>query len=302
MMKKSLLTVAAILTLFSVSNAQQNSALGQLPLSYTDISVPAVPPPSRSVGSVIHSIANNWDPSAPFSYNQNPAQLVPGFGVTLKNVRWGRTPADHKSFSWETVSINPALIEKVIFGYKTYGTGHSLLIFIFREGGVINSRGETTKALTFGAEAWSRAPYGYTLFHAMNGRYPLIWGVTTFESFADYVITVNKQNLYLKNMNLDRAQAARLFELQLARVDETNRNKEIYNLFNNSCTNNPVNLINQVVPPAQRISLTMVGNIVNPNASLPVLAVRKYTKNGLLQSATYHLGTDNYATFDLLKI
>ncbi|HAT71275.1 MAG TPA: hypothetical protein DCS63_00480 [Elusimicrobia bacterium] len=302
-MKKHLLAIVIVTSFLSVSFAQQNLPLAQLAKSAPGISLPEAPLPSERGAALSHinSVHNTWDPAAPFSYYQKPAKLAAGAGVTLENVRWGRTPADHKSFSWKTVRINPDLIEKVIYGYKTFGTGHTLLIFVFKEGGVTDSRGATARVLTFGAEAWAREPYGYTLSHAFEGRYPLIWSATTFESYADYVVGFTKMEIFFRNMNISRAQTLRLFELLMARIDETNRNHEVYNMLSNSCTNNNVGLVNQVLLKNQRIPLESSG-MINPSAAIPVLAVKQYEKMGVLRPEIFRVGLDNYKHFDILKI
>jgi len=302
-MNKNLLPLVIIAAFFSVSHAQQETALEQL-IGPSDVSVsPPLAPLPKKTNDILASVYNSWDPAAPFSYDQNPALILPGDpGETfLNNVRSGPTPADHKSYTWETIRIKSALIEKAVFGYRTYGTGHSFLVFTFKPGGAVNARGENIQALTFGAEGWSREPYGYTLSHAMKGRYPLIWVATTFESYSDYIAGAKKRDTFLKNMNIGPVETSRLFSLLLARIDETNRNKETYNLFTNSCTNNPVNLINQVIPEGQRISLK-AGGLMNPSAAIPKYAVKKYTANGTLQAGTFRMGPDNYEQFDITKI
>lgn len=300
-MKKHALALAAITALFSVSQAQDKAALDQLlGTSDVNIAIPEAPPPDR--GPVLDSIYNTWDPAAPLSYSQAPALILSNTGglTVIKNVRSGAAPADHKSYAWETLTVKTALIDKVIFGYRTYGVGHSFLLFVFKEGGAINSLGKNVRALTFGAEGWSREPYGYTLSHALNGRYPLIWLATTFESYTGYIVA-KKTDSFFKNMNLGPERTARLFSLLIARIDETNRNKEMYNMFTNSCTNNPVNLINQVIPADKRIALEVIG-VTNPYSALPRLAVRKYTNNGTLSAETFRMGADNYPQFDITKI
>ncbi len=298
-MKKTLLALTMTAAFFSISHAQQDTALSQL-IGGEDISVPLAPLPDRG-GAIDYTLS--WDAEAPLSYNQNPAELLSnkdGVAV-LKNARWGLTPADHKSYVWETLTIKPALLEKAVYAYKTFGTGHTLLVFTFKEGGVMNSRGETVRALTLGAEGWSREPKGYNITHALAGKYPLIWLVTTFESYADYVVNSRKMEIFFKNINIDHGQASRLFALTLARIEETNRNKETYDLFSNSCTNNPVNLLNQVLPKEQRISLAVAG-LMNPNAAIPKYAVKKFTEKGALQAETFKIGQDNYSGFDITKI
>lgn len=297
-MKKLLLTICAVAGLASLSAAQDFTALNQLP-AY-DINVPEAALPDRG-GAVDHTLG--WDDSAPLTYAQAPAAVAPGKdgAATLANVRYGRTPADHKSYEWKTVTIKPELVKKALYAYKTFGTGHTFLVFIFEKGGAVTETGEALEALTFGAEGWSREPQGYNITHAIAGKYPLIWLATTFESYADYTVNFKQKEIFFRNININREQTLALFRSLLARIDETNHNRETYNLFSNSCTNNPVNLLNRVLPESQRISLTVIG-LDNPNASIPKYAVKRYTENGALTPRDFRVGPDVYASFDITKI
>lgn len=297
-MKKLLLTICALAGLAAVSCAQAVTALDQLP-AY-DMNIPEAALPDRG-GAVDYTLG--WDDSAPLTYAQAPAAVAPGKdgAVTLTKVRYGRIPADHKSYEWRTVTIKPELAEKALYAYKTFGTGHTFLVFTFRKGGAVTETGEDLEALTFGAEGWSREPQGYNITHAIAGKYPLIWLVTTFESYADYTVNFKQKEIFFRNINIGREQTLTLFRSLLARIDETNRNRETYNLFSNSCTNNPVNLLNRVLPENQRISLTVIG-LDNPNASIPKYAVKRYTEKGALAPQGFRVGPDVYSSFDITKI
>lgn len=297
-MKKFLLTVCAVAGFASVSQARTDAALGQLP-AY-DINIPEAALPDRG-GAVDYTLG--WDDDAPLTYAQAPAAVAPGKDgtVTLTKVRYGRTPADHKSYEWRTVTLKPELVEKALYAYKTFGTGHTFLVFTFREGGAVTDSGENLKALTIGAEGWSREPQGYNITHAIAGKYPLIWLATTFESYADYTVNFKQKEIFFRNINIGREQTLTLFRSLLARIDETNRNRETYNLFSNSCTNNPVNLLNGVLPEKQRISLTVIG-LDNPNASVPKYAVKRYTEKGALRPEEFSVTPAGYASFDITKI
>lgn len=297
-MKKLLLTICALAGLAAVSSAQAATALTQLP-AY-DINIPEAALPDRG-GAVDYTLG--WDDSAPLTYAQAPAAVAPGKdgAVTLTKVRYGRTPADHKSYEWRTVTLKPELVEKALYAYKTFGTGHTFLVFTFRAGGAVTETGENLEALTFGAEGWSREPQGYNITHAIAGKYPLIWLATTFESYADYTVNFKRKEIFFRNINIGRGETLTLFRSLLARIDETNRNRETYNLFSNSCTNNPVSLLNEVLPENRRISLTVIG-LDNPNASIPKYAVKKYTEKGALAPRGFRVGPDNYSSFDITKI
>lgn len=298
-MRKIFLALLTLQALVSFS-AAQDSALGQLTGEPAAVEAPPAPLPDRG-GAVDYTLG--WDEAAPLSYAQRPAEILSdkdGIAV-IKTVRTGRTPADHKGYEWETVTVNAALLDKALYAYKTFGTGHTFLVFTFKPGGAVDARGVNIPALTFGAEGWSREPKGYNITHALAGKYPLIWLATTFESYADYTVAFKGKEIFFRNINIGREQTLRLFASLLARIDETNRNKETYNLFSNSCTNNPVDLLNRVLPAAQRISLEVAG-LMNPNASIPKYAVKKYTEKGALRAQEFRVGADNFASFDITKI
>ena len=261
--------------------------------------MPEIPPPSR--GDQI-SGAFHWDPSAPFSYWQNraSAEFAADGTVIVRNVRAGKVPEDHKSYRWDAVTVRPELLDKAIYAYRTAGTGHTFLVFTFKEGGAVDGEGAAVNAITFGAEGWSREPHGYNIAQAIAGKYPLIWNASTFENYTEFEIWKKKETFF-KSMTLDRVQTGALFAGVLARVIETNSSGEYYDLLHNSCTNNPVNLINAVVPEQQRISLEIAG-ITNPFAAIPVIAVRKFEKKGVLKPGKARLGPDNYSLFDITKI
>ncbi len=166
-----LLPALFVLTLFfSVSSAQQTSPGKQLfGNSSPEVMFPAAPLPDRG-GAVDYTLG--WDEQAPLTYAQAPAAVLSDMDgiVVIKNTRSGRTPADHKSYAWETVTVKTALIEKAVYAYKTFGTGHTFLVFTFKPGGAVDSRGKEINALTFGAEGWSREPQGYNIAHALAGK------------------------------------------------------------------------------------------------------------------------------------
>lgn len=299
-MKRPLLAASALAVLFSVPAANAGPALSQLNSEGFALTIPEAPLPDRG-GAVDYTLG--WDDSAPLTYAQAPAAVAAGKDgtVTLTRVRYGRTPADHKNYEWKTVTVSPDLVEKAVYAYKTFGTGHTFLVFTFKAGGAVTEKGENLRALTFGAEGWSREPQGYNITHALAGKYPLIWLVTTFESYADYTVNYKQKEIFFRNLAIGPEQTRRLFGLLLARIDETNRNKETYNLFSNSCTNNPVDLINQVLPADKRISLEVAG-LANPGAAIPKLAVKKYSAKGVLLPETFVLTPAGYAAFDITKI
>jgi len=298
-MKIPLLTLAAAAVLFSPAKAQENRAFSQL-LNETSLSLPVPPLPDR--GDQV-SGAVSWDPSAPFSYHQRPAEIAARSrsAVKIKNVRWGDLPADKKSHNWETATVMPEMLEQAYYGYKTAGTGHSLLVFVFRKGGFLNSRGEASTALTVGAEGYTREPEGYNPVNGLLGRYPLIWNLSTLANYADFNINFKKADVFLAPINLSREDQLRLLDAALARIEKTNRAAgETYDTFSNNCTTLPVSLINPLLPEGRRIDMKTFF-VPNPDASFPKKAVAKYTELGALSSEVTSLNKDTYKKLDVSR-
>lgn len=298
-MKIPLLTIAALTVLFSPAKAQENRAFSQL-LNETSLSIPVPPLPDRG-GQV--SGAVSWDPSAPFSYHQKPAEITSRgrSAVRIKNVRWGELPADKKSHSWETATVMPELLERAYYGYKTAGTGHSLLVFVFKKGGFVNSKGEASAALTIGAEGYTREPEGYNPVNGLLGRYPLIWNLSTLANYADFNINLKKTDVLLAPINISRADQLQLLEAALARIEKTNRAPgETYDTFSNNCTTLPVSLINPLLPDGQRIDMKTFF-VPNPDAAFPKKAVAKYTELGALSPEITSLNKDTYKKLEVSR-
>lgn len=289
-MKMQFLTIAALAVLFSPAKAQEGQAFSQL-LNETSLSIPVPPLPDRGDQG---SGAVSWDPSAPFSYHQRQALvLARGAGtVTLKNVRWGALPADGKSHRWETAVIRPALIEKAYYGIKTSGAGHSLLVFVFKKGGFVNSRGEESRALTIGAESFTREP-GYSRTDDLLGRYPIGWNLTTLANYADFTVNSAGSPVELAGLNIPPAAQAELLLAALERMEQTILTPETHVLYANNCTTIAVSLVNRVLPEALRIA-PKLAFAVNPDSAFPKKAVARYTRLGALSAERLELGRSNY--------
>ena len=299
-MKKTILLPLITLFLSAAASAADNSALAQLGLlPEPAIEFSPVPYPAAPKGGALSQISR-WDPDAPFMHCERPAEVAfqPG-GAVIKNMRWGTVPADKQSYDWTAATVKPELLEKVFYGYKTMGVGHSFFVFVFKAGGITNDRGETTSAFTAGAEGWAREPHGYNVFHATAGKYPLIWSVTTLGSYADYTVNLRESELFLTPIALDRAQALELLSKTLERINQTNARKEIYESFSNNCTTNPVDLLNAVLPPAQHIKKTAFLGLANPDFTFPRYAVKRYTELGVISPSAIRIDQSNIASFNI---
>ncbi|PIS47161.1 MAG: hypothetical protein COT17_04850 [Elusimicrobia bacterium CG08_land_8_20_14_0_20_51_18] len=302
-MKKTIPLLISFLFAGSAVSAE-NSALEQLGLESAalEMSFPDPLPETASKGDAFNYVTK-WDPDAPFMSCQKPAEAVfNGGSVSVKNMRWGGIPEDKKSYVWSRVSINPEMLEKVYYGYKTSGVGHSFFVFVFKKGGLTNEQGETAPAFTAGAEGWSREPHGYNVMHASAGKYPLIWNLTTFSNYADYTVTARKSRLFLAEINITRGQAGALLIKTLERINQTNAGKELYETFGNNCTTNPVDLLNSVLEASRRIDRSSFLGLANPDFTFPKFAVKKYSETGVISAAPLKVDEANFETFDISSL
>lgn len=291
MIKKTLYALVFLLAGFTHSRAGQ--ALGQLEAFAPEADISAVP----EAAAVPED--KGWDPSAPYSFHQNRGLVLSrAGGITLGNVRWGGVPADRSSYDWRRARLDPRMLKKVYYGYKTSGVGHSLFVFVFDEGGFADEGGADGAALTAGAEGWTREPGGYNVLHGFTDRYPLIWNLTTFESYADYTVKVKESELFLAEINIGPGESGRLLSALLDRIDRTNADGEFYHSASNNCTTNPVALLNSVLPENKRVDESSLG-MVTPAASLPALAVRKYRRLGVLSRGSMEINAASLPGFDI---
>jgi hypothetical protein len=292
-MKNYALTFALLAALLPAANAQPDTALSQLlDASSPSLQTPAAPLPDRSAA---------WDASAPFSYHQKPAGIVSRgrSAVKVRNVRWGALPADGKSHRWETASVFPELLEKAYYGLRTAGTGHSFLVFVFKDGGFSNSSGETSRALTIGAEPYTRAPEGYVRSNDLLNRYPLVWNLTTLDNYADFNVNSYGSDVQLSPVNLPREETLRLLNAALEKVEAAAAAPQTHVLYANNCTTSAVALLNSALPENLRIPLKRL-LLTNPDAAFPRKAVARYTELGVLSAGTLLFNSSNYAAAEKL--
>jgi hypothetical protein len=280
-------TAAVIALVFSAVSLHAAQSLSQLEEGASFVSSPDVPAPAQAV-----PLEKSFDPDAPFNYAQRRAAAAGENGAwTVSNVRWGRLPADLKSYDWRTAAVKPELLTGVYYGYKKKGVGHSFFVFSFLDGGFVAADGAEGGLMTTGAEGWSREPDGYNVVEGIKDLYPLIWNTTSLESYVEYTVNKAHSDLYLAEIKLPLGKARELLLRTFERMNETNRSGEFYNGFTNNCTTNPVDLLNAVLPEGKRIS----GSVFS--ATFPFTAVHAYVNRGVLTSFSRHIkiGEENYS-------
>jgi len=295
---KTNLLAAVLLALLTPAKAGQAAAFSQLSVDPSaSIQAPEAPKPE----AVSKASPFAWDPAAPFSYHQKPAEIVSRgrSAIKIRNVRWGALPADGRSHRWENAAVFPELLDKVYYGLRSAGTGHSLLVFVFQDGGFSDSKGEKSAALTIGAEPYTRAPEGYVRSNDLLGRYPLVWNLTTLDNYADFNVNSYGSDVELSPVNINREDAIRLLYAALEKVDQAAAAPGTHVLYANNCTTSAVGLLNSVLPEARNIPLRKL-LMTNPDAAFPRKAVAGYTALGALSPDVIKLNDSNYAAAETL--
>lgn len=285
---------AALLAILTAVPAAAQEAFSQLSgAAATSVQAPL---PASAEKSFL-----SWDPSAPFSYHQKPAGIISASRSEVKvaNVRWGALPADGMSHRWEKAAVIPGLLKKVYYGLRTAGTGHSLLVFVFSDGGFTGPGGEVSSALTIGAEPYTRAPEGYVRSNDLLGRYPLVWNLTTLNNYADFNVNSYGSDVELFPAAISREDGIRLLYAALEKVGRDAAAPGTHVIYANNCTTSAVALLDQVLPENRRIPLTSLG-LTNPDAAFPKKAVARFTAVGALAGPSIRLSASNFASAERL--
>ena len=311
-MKKQFILAIFILAL--IGNTLTLFANNENPIFSTDININeiqnqdlAIPLPQmeETKGDNVETYYNaffGWDANSPFTKHQRPAIIASNTNdlIEIQNTRWGYTSKDETR--WETVYINPKLLDKVYYGAKDCETGHTLFIFVFKPGGFVNSKGKDGIALTIGAEGWYREFPGYSPTDGMKDRYPLIFKATSLKDYADYTIYKEDNNLFLHTMNLTKEQEFQVLEKVIERIIKNNNSKELYHTINNSCTIIPVQIYNSILPKEQHIKTTTSIGTTSLTVAVPKLALKKYIKNGLVNPNPIKITADNVDKFNAANL
>ena len=304
-MKKQLMLT--ILVLILMGNNLKVSANNKNPVFFTDISINkiqsqelSIPLPSmEEEKGLVYNAVFGWDPDSPFTSHQRPAIIASNSNslIEIQNVRWGYSP--EQETNWEAAYINPQLLDKVYYGTKNKHTLHTVMVFVFKPGGFINSKGEDGITLIISVEGWYREEPGYSPTDGMKDRYPLIFKAATLKDYANYVIKKENQDLFLRTMNLSKNQELQLLEKVTERIIKNNNSGEWYHTLTNSCTIVPVQIYNSILPEEFQIKTEVLGGITNLNATWPPFALKRYIKNGLVnENSAIEINADNVDTFD----
>jgi Domain of unknown function (DUF4105) len=303
-MKKQFILI--IFTLALAGNTSILSANNENQIFSTDININKIQnqdlniplPLIQEDKGVVYDTIFGWDENSPFTSHQRPAIIASNSKglIEIQNTRWGYT-SENKT-NWEAAYINPQLLDKVYYGTKNQLTLHTLMIFVFKPGGFINSKGEDGIALAISVEGWYRENPGYSPIDGMKDRYPLIFKATTVSDYANYVIKKENQELFLREMNLTKSLQSKLLKKVTERIIKNNNSQEFYQTIRNSCTIVPVQIYNSILPKQQQIKIKLIGGLTNLNATWPAFALKRYIKLGVVNPKSIDILKENVDDFD----
>lgn len=239
--------------------------------------------------------------AAPFKVHQTPPSLVSqdADSFVIRNVRWEwQQASDSKLLPvWETVTINPDLVENVYFVKKPFPpewiAAHSFLAFTFRPGGMVDSKGRSANALVLTIEAYQRTDQNYDLKAGLKKTFAVSWILTTWKNYLEQSCKYGKEKLILYPTTFTDSQKADLVRetLEQATVD---RSGEFYHTVLNNCTNNLIVLFNHVLPKEKQIKMWWVPSFIyNIRATMPVMVPKMLIKKGILEKELPEVNSGN---------
>ncbi len=206
----------------------------------------------------------------------------------IQNIRWHSQPPSENSFDWRDVSIDVSKIKNIYFVKKPFPpesiAAHSLMLFTFEKGGVIDSNGNETDSIVLSIEAFLREGQEYSLMEGMKDKFNIVWILATWKDYSERMVYFDKDSkkLVLYPVKLANEAKKELLSYSLSQ-SAVNREGEYYNTITNNCTNNLVILINKTLPEEKKIRLWDIPYLVyNLRATMPVWVPQYLQKKDIL--------------------
>jgi len=244
----------------------------------------------------------------PFKSYQRPAKMISSTrdAIVMGDVRWSSKPGPNgKSprYFWENVTIRPELVDKIYFVKKPFPpewiAAHSLMLFTFKPGGLVDSKGQNARGLCLTIEAYQRVGQNYSLQAGLKKTFKCVWMLTTWEDYLANACDLSNSKLYCYRVKFDPAQNQALLRESLKQA-AVNREGEYYHTITNNCTNTLVILINHVLE--KKIKLWLIPSLIyNMKATMPVWVPKFLIKKGILDQPLPEINKRNYFV-DLEKI
>ncbi|HOJ86019.1 MAG TPA: DUF4105 domain-containing protein [Elusimicrobiales bacterium] len=248
-----------------------------------------------------------YDPSViinlpDYQNKRKPSRILSRYGdvYEMENIRWEPKAFDEKNYEWRNFKVDVSKLKDVYFVKKPFTpefiAAHSMLLFKFDKGGVVNDMGEETDSFVLSIEAYLREGQSYSLVDGMRDKFNIIWIFATWKdySYRTMLYDMDSRSLILYSVKLSLSQKKELLEYALAQAS-VNREGEYYNTITNNCTNNLVILINKTLPENKRIKLWEIPYLVyNVRATMPNLVVDYLQGKEILGSEFKKITPENY--------
>ena len=178
---------------------------------------------------------------------------------------------------------------------------HAMLVFTFKPGGLVNSSGQESQALTLTIEAALPPGQMYDLIKCAKKTFNIVWNLTTFENYAKQQIVFNpyttkSHRLIIYPVRLDEGQKKQLLKEAIIQAGK-NRGGEYYHITRNNCTQNLVVLLNHVLPLPKQIKQWWIPNcLYNMNATVPVNVFKSLIKKEILGDVIFEISTEKFTS------
>lgn len=237
----------------------------------------------------------------PFKSYQRPTRMLSNTGevIVMSDVRWGfkgKAADGESAFNWETVTIRPSMVEAAYFIKKPFPpeklAGHSLLLFTFKNGGLVDSRGGSARGLVLTIEAYQRLGQKYSIKKGLKTTFNIVWMLTSWEDYSSFTCDINKDRLIIYPLRFDHSRLVSLVKESI-REAAVNRSGEYYHTVTNNCTNNLVVLFNRVLDKKIRM-WWISGVLYNLRATMPAWVPNFLIKKGILEKPLPEMNEKNY--------
>lgn len=237
-----------------------------------------------------------------FQNKRKPVTIISknGSKYLLKNVRWHPENFEEKNYQWMEVIVDISRLKEIYFVKKPFTpeiiAAHSLLLFKFEKGGVVDLKGRETDSIVLSIEAYLREGKTYSLIEGMKDRFNIIWLFATWKDYSYRTILFDKDShsliLYPVKLTLEQKREVLEYAINQAAV---NRTGEYYNTITNNCTNNLVILINKTLPENKKIKLWEIPYLVyNIRATMPNLVTDYLQSKEILGPEVFKITSQNY--------
>jgi hypothetical protein len=227
---------------------------------------------------------------APYKQGQrSPVMLESSSDASIiQDFRWDLTSVASGSLKhgWVTATIKPDLVKNVYFIKKPFPpewiAAHSLFLFTFEPGGVVDAKGRSTEGLFLSIEAFQREDQNYSLVKGVQNEFGAVWLLGSWDNYLRQSCQYQGEKLILYPVRLSDAQKVALVQETLEQAT-VNREGEYYHTITNNCTNNLVILLNHVLEKNKQVKMwTLPSMIYNFRATMPVWVPGMLMKKGII--------------------